>query len=515
LWDVATLEQRGTYREEGERKAVACSPDGSLIALGAENGDLSLLRGDGELIARRPAHAGGIHDVAISPDQRLVATGGNDRTARLWSASGEPLRVLAGHGGNITYVGFLPGSERVVTTSADSTARLWTTSGMLLGEMVGHTNIIIGAALDADGRRLATASWDHTVIVWDLARATNFLPIVTGRADRLTKVAFDPAGQRLAVARADGVVSVHDVRSGAVACTMAGGTAIEHFAWPEADELAVVRRGELVVQVLDARRCVVASTLPHPIPVTAMSPRSHPSLATVAGNIVRVWRHGRLVTSLAGYEGVVWSARVDGDDVYALTDDPFTVVVDAIGDPTRRRIFRGPRDTIADVQLDHRAGRLVAASWDHGLHVWDAATGVHARKLEGTGPMWAGRTSPDGSITIGVGGTSPTVWNLGTGAPIKQLEGQFGLVLDGEFLDDQIFLAHTTNSTVVVWDVVTARVLMALDDVDAMTVADDRRTVAFVGPAGVRIWSPRLPAPDLAALRALTLGDPGAEAPPP
>jgi hypothetical protein len=33
--------------------------------------------------------------------------------------------------------------------------------------------------------------------------------------------------------------------------------------------------------------------------------------------------------------------------------------------------------------------------------------------------------------------------------------------------------------------------------------SDDRRSVALVGATGVRIWSPRAPAPDLDALRAL------------
>ena len=137
------------------------------------------------------------------------------------------------------------------------------------------------------------------------------------------------------------------------------------------------------------------------------------------------------------------------------------------------------------------------------MYIWDAATGALVRKLEGTGPLWAVRASPDGAITIGVGGVSPTIWDRTSGARLGQLEGHSDLVREGEFLDDQIFVSIAWNHTALVWDVVTARALLTFRDVDAMVVAPDRRSVALVGATGVRVWSPRVPPPDLDALPAL------------
>jgi len=241
VWDAATLEKRMSYSLGGLIRTAAISRSGALLAVGTESGELALLRRDGTLIAKRAAHEELIYDVAFSPDETVLATGGHDRMARLWSTTGELRGVLAGHRANITRVRFTPTGDRLVTTSADGTARLWSASGMLLGELAGHANFIMAAAIRSDGARLATASWDRTVMVWDLARAQELRPLVAVRDGVIPMVAFDPSGDRLAIARADGSLSVFDARTGAVVCTAAGATAIEKLAWTAGDEIAEVR----------------------------------------------------------------------------------------------------------------------------------------------------------------------------------------------------------------------------------------------------------------------------------
>jgi WD40 repeat protein len=234
-----------------------------------------------------------------------------------------------------------------------------------------------------------------------------------------------------------------------------------------------------------------------------MSTRAGPRLATAAGGIVRVYRGGRLEAAFTGYEGDIEAVGVDGDDVYAVTAAPVVIAIDAIGAtgaPARRRTFRGAARPITDVRFDRGRGQILATSLDQFLYVWDAATGALARKLEGAGPLFAVRTSPDGSLMVGIGGISPVVWDRATGARLGQLEGHTDVVLGGEFVDHRIFVAFSVNRSALVWDAVAARPLMKLQDVEWMVFSDDRRSVALVGATGVRLWSPRAPEPDLAAL---------------
>jgi WD40 repeat protein len=235
-----------------------------------------------------------------------------------------------------------------------------------------------------------------------------------------------------------------------------------------------------------------------------MSSRIGLRLVTAAGGVVRVWNRGRIEASFTGYTGRIERVGNDGDEVYAITDEP-AVVVDAIGAPARRRVFRAGTQTIADVWFDRAYGRVVAASWDQLVYTWDAATGALVHKLEGSGPLGGVRTSPDGSIMIGVGGTSPAIWDRTTGARIGQLEGHSDLVESGEFIDDQLFVSLAGDHTVRVWDVAAARPLTMFRDVEAMVFSEDRRAVALVGTTGVRVWTPRVPAPDLDALQVFHL----------
>ncbi|HWU88698.1 MAG TPA: hypothetical protein VN253_15635, partial [Kofleriaceae bacterium] len=220
----------------------------------------------------------------------------------------------------------------------------------------------------------------------------------------------------------------------------------------------------------------------------------------VAGDVVRVFRQGHLEASFTNYPGPIKLVGVDGDDVYAVTDEPAVIVVDAIDAPARRRIFHAGTKPISDVRFDRDRGQILAASWDQFLYVWDAATGSLVRKLEGAGPLHAIRMSPDGALAIGVGGISPTIWDRTTGAQLGQLEGHSDAVRNGEFLDDRIFISIAANHIALVWDVQAARALTTFHDVGSLVSSPDRRWVALIGPTGVRVWSPRFPVPDLDGL---------------
>jgi WD40 repeat protein len=240
----------------------------------------------------------------------------------------------------------------------------------------------------------------------------------------------------------------------------------------------------------------VAATLPHPAPITAMSMRPGPRLVTAADGVVRVWNQGRIEAAFTGYTGPIREVGIDGDDVYVSVDTPAVLVVDALGAPSRRKVYGAGGKTLINVSFDRELGRISAVSWDQNLYIWDISSGALRHKLEGTGPLAGVQTSPDGSIMVGLGGISPAVWNRRTGAQIGRLEGHTDLVRAGAFLSDQLFVSMAGNHTVLVWDVAARRPLVAFHDVEALAFPDDRRNVALIGPTGVRLWSPIAPVPE-------------------
>ena len=77
---------------EGAALCVAFSPDGRLLASGAET--VILRHTDGRELARLDGHAGRVVRVAFSPDGRRLLTAG-DRTARVWITDTQELLRLA------------------------------------------------------------------------------------------------------------------------------------------------------------------------------------------------------------------------------------------------------------------------------------------------------------------------------------------------------------------------------------------------------------------------------------
>ena len=161
------------------------SPDGSLLASGGPDNDISLWdAATGELVRRLEGHSDAIADgagLAFSPTGEHLASASYDETARLWDvATGESLQVLRGHNGRVYCVAFTPDGSRVATGSWDRRVLLWAVdSGQPVQVFTGHENYVFGLAFvprhpearetdtSTDAPLLVSASLDRTLRVWD------------------------------------------------------------------------------------------------------------------------------------------------------------------------------------------------------------------------------------------------------------------------------------------------------------------------------------------------------------
>ena len=75
---------------------------------------------------------------AFDPAGTMIATGANDGQVRLWSAQGEALAVLEGHDDAINDLAFSPDGQRLVSASSDTTLRSWSRDGRGLALLEGQ-----------------------------------------------------------------------------------------------------------------------------------------------------------------------------------------------------------------------------------------------------------------------------------------------------------------------------------------------------------------------------------------
>lgn len=125
--------------EVGPVFSVRHSPDGSTLASGGRGGsvslwDLATSRVRSRLAGHRttPYFDGVVRQnamiwtVAFSPDGTLLASGADDMSIILWDVkSGRPVRTLAGHKHGVRSLAFTPDGKKLASGSADTTVRLW------------------------------------------------------------------------------------------------------------------------------------------------------------------------------------------------------------------------------------------------------------------------------------------------------------------------------------------------------------------------------------------------------
>lgn len=275
LWDartatmIAKMDSRTTAVAQGKDQrasvsALAFSPDGAKLALGAESGALRLFDGASGAPApiSPPGHETVVTTLAFSPDGKRLASGSFDQSAAVWDLatgalqgrfrsddqqraqyvmsvgfdrsgdrllagfdddkarvwslpSGKLLRDLAHDAVHTPDMAFSPSGEQAIGAGDDVQAVVWdVASGEIALTLRGHDDTVVRARYRPDGARIVTASRDKTARVWD-ARSGAPLLVLGGHAQPLADASFSADGARIMTSSSDGSAQLFDAASGA------------------------------------------------------------------------------------------------------------------------------------------------------------------------------------------------------------------------------------------------------------------------------------------------------------
>ncbi len=274
----------------------ALSPDGKLLATGANNGILKLWdTASGQLLATRKAHVGEILSLAFSPDGQLLATASyTDPAVKVWkpdsslrllwtkntagvgvdcvcfspngktlaaasrydsilllnATTGQPAQLLRISTGNteVYALAFSPDGRTLAAGGEQAVIKLLDIeNGRLQGTLKGHSGSIHAIAFSGDGNTIATGGDDCIVRLWDLVTEQERC-MLSGFKSPVRAAAFSAPGDLLVAASMDGSLSLWRARrspdalaldeSSAVANSLNAGDSIG-LAW-----LLVVQPGE-------------------------------------------------------------------------------------------------------------------------------------------------------------------------------------------------------------------------------------------------------------------------------
>jgi WD40 repeat protein len=462
-WDVATGLQLARVRLPVPALGVAWSPDGGLLASGAEDGIVRLhAASDLGTLAALAGHSGAVTSVAVSPDGALLASSGRDRTLRLWNVGRRAIiRILEGHRGVLSRVVFSPDSTMVASSSYDKTARVWSVAtGETLLEADDHSDEVLSADFSADGRWLATACWDRAVRVFDVSTGA-LLVKLDAHDDAVLSARFTSDGERLLTTGKTGPVRIWTLRPPFPVMFTPG----QEYLWS-----------------------------------AIFSPDG--SLVATGGQdgAVRVWntRDGSLIRSMTGHEDYIQKVAFSPDGALVASGGYDRVVrVRRVADGTTAATLTGAGDTIRAVAFSPD-GRLVAASSKDGAHRgWDPGTGgMLWERRERAGQARALAFSPDGQwLAMGGGDGVVRLARPDSGTVVHELEAsKTDLTCLAFTPDGSAVAASTEGGEVIVWAVDSLREVKRLrcgaHDVYWLAFSLDGKLAATTSDdSGVVIWS--------------------------
>jgi WD40 repeat protein len=171
VYETATRRQNSGFIVPGPGRAVwslAFAPKGSTLALGLSNGMVRLWDGDKNRELLRLDHTVAVRAMAFSPNGSLLVTS-PATPALVWDLKTQTVRYRFGEIRHaIESLAFSPDGVTLATGCLDSTVRLWDTSlGLEKARFDWQLGRVHAVAVAPDGMTAAAGGENGDVIIWD------------------------------------------------------------------------------------------------------------------------------------------------------------------------------------------------------------------------------------------------------------------------------------------------------------------------------------------------------------
>ena len=238
--------------------------------------------------------------------------------------------------------------------------------------------------------------------------------------------------------------------------------------------------------ILEALRRTPASALPEPEAVNVFQEvrATDPALGVLTGHTGKV-------------QGVAYSP--DGSRILTASSDHTVRIWDA-RTGVQLRVISGHTEWVQTVQYSPDGTEIVTGSLDGTARTWDAHTGSLRRVLVHAGPVGCARYSPDGTRILTAGNAMVRIWDAASGTQLAEFSGGHRRSCAVYSPDGTRLVMPSDDKTARIWDARTGAQLAALsghtDEVTGASYSPDGAQVVTASDDGTaRTWNARTGAP--------------------
>ncbi|MBN2574213.1 MAG: DUF4062 domain-containing protein, partial [Deltaproteobacteria bacterium] len=521
VWNLDSSEcVHGVEAPDTHSPAVAFHPDRRRALIGLDSNAARVLDLDAGKWGRTLRGAVRAGAVMFHPDGHCVAAGSDNEAVIVWDLeTGEPIKRLGSEAVRFARIWFHPDARRVVGLVNGKVLQVWSLeTGGCLAELMGHGEAIDSILFHLDGKHAmgivapSPTMGRHQIYsalcVWDLASG-NRLHLLEGHKGTVSSVLVHPDERRIVTGDVRGEVRIWDIDSGACLKTLEGHTAKVNVVVLLPDRERIVTGSEdttLRVWDISDARGPAAGESDGPKSQANLSGGVFVAFQTDGGRIIVSRRRGLEAWSLEtgecllecpgkGRPGML--LHVDGRRgvLTSRWSGGAPSVLDLASGKCLQRLRDGEnRVTLAEL---HRDGiRVVTASWDGTVRVWNLDTGECLKVMQDHHASRVGELvlHPDGMRAVTCSGDCTSrVWELETGKCLHTIFHHAPAWHVSLHADGERAVSVGKGGLAEVWEIGTGKRLQVLeghrDDVFALAVhADRRRAVTGSRDRTVRVW---------------------------
>lgn len=163
-------------------------------------------------------------------------------------------------------------------------------------------------------------------------------------------------------------------------------------------------------------------------------------------------------------EGAAYVSLFSKNDLYVFTatlgDNTDKLQMREVDSKKIVRTFEGHTDVIASLTLSKDGKKLLSASWDGSIRLWDVATGLAERKFtahQGAVHVALFNNTETGMYSAGADRTIKQ-WDVNTGKVLKTFEGHVAEVTSLILTpDEKMLISHSVDGVTKFWDLTTGK----------------------------------------------------------